>query len=94
MSITETTSDLERVDTVDREIITLLRERTDLVHAIQQARIAESGRGTSRLSRENQVISHYGDALGAPGVRIALQVLELCRYRREDNTPTARPAPS
>lgn len=92
MSITETTSDLERVDTVDHKIITLLRERTDLVHAIQQARIAESGRGT-RLSRENQVITHYGDALGAPGVRIALQILELCRYRRE-HPVTARPASS
>ena len=33
-------------------------------------------------ARENEIVARYGDALGRPGVTLALAVLELCRGQR------------
>ena len=69
-----------RIDEIDQAIIELVRTRTEVSAGIQRARLAAGGRRIE-LSRETEVISRYGKALGKPGTALALTLLDLCRGR-------------
>jgi chorismate mutase len=70
----------ERIDALDDRIIGLIQERVAVSAVVQEARIASGGRRVS-LSRENEILSHYSDALGRPGTSLAMTLLELSRGR-------------
>ncbi|MBS2533879.1 chorismate mutase [Catenulispora sp. NF23] len=69
-----------RIDDLDARILALITERVGTAVDIQSARIAEGGRRLD-LKRETEIITRYREALGRPGVTIAMAVLELCRGR-------------
>jgi chorismate mutase len=70
----------ERIDALDDRIIGLVQERMAVSASIQNARMTSGGRRVS-LSRENEILSHYSDALGRPGTALAMTLLELSRGR-------------
>lgn len=70
----------ERIDDLDVRILSLITERVETARSIQAARIAEGGRRLD-LKRETEIIARYREALGRPGVAVAMAVLELCRGR-------------
>jgi chorismate mutase len=70
----------ERIDALDDRIIGLIQERVAVSAVVQEARIASGGRRVS-LTRENEILSHYSDALGRPGTSLAMTLLELSRGR-------------
>ncbi|MEV4442513.1 chorismate mutase [Streptomyces sp. NPDC049577] len=70
----------ERIDDLDGRIIGLIQERMAVSAVIQRERIASGGRRV-HLSREMEIINHYGDQLGRPGTALAMTLLELCRGR-------------
>ncbi|WP_217142504.1 chorismate mutase [Streptomyces sp. AC627_RSS907] len=70
----------ERIDALDDRIIGLIQERMAVSAVIQEARITSGGRRVN-LSRENEVLDHYRQALGKPGTALAMTMLELCRGR-------------
>lgn len=69
-----------RIDDLDTRILALIAERVATAADIQAARIAEGGRRLD-LKRETEIITRYREALGRPGVTVAMAVLELCRGR-------------
>ncbi|MCE7078741.1 chorismate mutase [Streptomyces sp. ST2-7A] len=68
------------IDNLDERIIGLIRERMEVSGRIQRARIASGGRRV-HLTREMEVLRHYGDAFGRPGTDLAMTLLELGRGR-------------
>ncbi|MER5439291.1 chorismate mutase [Streptomyces sp. NPDC002790] len=85
MTTTDTTTDVisgarERIDALDDRIIGLVQERMAVSAVVQEARIASGGRRVN-LSRENEVLGRYRDALDKPGTSLAMTLLELCRGR-------------
>ena len=70
----------ERIDDLDARILELVAERVEAARSIQAARIADGGRRLD-LKRETEIIARYREALGRPGVTVAMAVLELCRGR-------------
>ncbi|MGW3289040.1 chorismate mutase [Streptomyces sp. NPDC001002] len=70
----------ERIDALDDRIIGLIQERAAVSALVQEARIASGGRRVN-LSRENEILSRYSDALGKPGTSLAMTLLELSRGR-------------
>lgn len=70
----------ERIDALDDRIIGLVQERMAVSAVVQEARIASGGRRVN-LSRENEVLGRYRDALDKPGTSLAMTLLELCRGR-------------
>jgi chorismate mutase len=68
----------ERIDDLDARILALIAERVRTAATIQASRIAEGGRRLD-LKRETEIIARYREALGRPGVPVAMAVLELCR---------------
>ena len=70
----------ERIDALDDRIIGLIQERVAVSAVVQQTRIASGGRRVN-LTRENEILSHYSDALGRPGTALAMTLLELSRGR-------------
>ncbi|WP_425830477.1 chorismate mutase [Streptomyces fractus] len=70
----------DRIDALDDRIIGLVQERMAVSAVVQEARIASGGRRVN-LSRENEVLGRYRDALGKPGTSLAMTLLELCRGR-------------
>jgi chorismate mutase len=70
----------ERIDDLDTRIIALVRERMDVSAAIQRTRIGAGGRRVN-LARETEIVNRYHEALGRPGSRLAMLLLELCRGR-------------
>lgn len=68
------------IDDLDARILALISERIATAADIQSARIAEGGRRLD-LKRETEIIARYREALGRPGVTVAMAVLELCRGR-------------
>ena len=70
----------ERIDALDDRIMGLVQERMAVSAVVQEARIASGGRRV-HLSRENEVLGRYRDALGKPGTSLAMTLLELCRGR-------------
>ena len=69
-----------QIDDLDARILALITERMNTAAGIQAARIADGGRRLD-LKRETEIIARYREALGRPGVTVALAVLELCRER-------------
>lgn len=69
-----------QIDDLDARILALITERISIAADIQAARIAEGGRRLD-LKRETEIIARYRQALGRPGVTVAMAVLELCRGR-------------
>ena len=69
-----------QIDDLDARILALIAERISTAADIQAARIAEGGRRLD-LKRETEIIARYRQALGRPGVTVAMTVLELCRGR-------------
>jgi len=69
-----------QIDDLDARILALITERMNTAAGIQAARIADGGRRLD-LKRETEIIARYREALGRPGVTVALAVLELCRGR-------------
>ncbi|MBW8803490.1 MAG: chorismate mutase [Catenulisporales bacterium] len=69
-----------QIDDLDTRILALITERVHTAATIQAARIAEGGRRLD-LKRETEIIARYREALGRPGVTVAMAVLELCRGR-------------
>lgn len=68
----------ETIDSLDLQIIDLIRRRRDVSHQIQRQRMREGGTRTV-LARENVVLAHYADRLGTGGAPLALNILGLCR---------------
>jgi chorismate mutase len=71
----------ERIDEIDASIRELVQRRREVSQQIQQLRRAAGGPRLEH-TRENQVVAGYGDALGRPGVSIALAILDYCRGER------------
>lgn len=67
-----------RLDVIDEQIRELVRARRDISSQVQQLRRAAGGPRIEH-ARENEILARYSDALGRPGVSLALAVLELCR---------------
>lgn len=66
------------VDEIDMEIIALIDRRVRLA----QQRTADrtiAGSSRSGLSRENEILRRYHDALGAPGTRLAMTLIGMTR---------------
>lgn len=68
----------ERIDALDDRIIGLIQERVAVSAVVQETRIASGGRRV-HLSRENEILGRYRDALGKPGTSLAMTLLELSR---------------
>jgi chorismate mutase len=66
------------IDSLDLQIIDLIRRRRDVSHRIQRQRMREGGTRTV-LARENVILAHYADKLGTGGTSLALNILGLCR---------------
>jgi chorismate mutase len=73
-----------RLDEIDEQIRELVRARQEVSRQVQQLRRAAGGPRIEH-ARENEILTRYGDALGRPGVSLALAVLEICRGQQ----PTA-----
>ncbi|WP_239934084.1 MULTISPECIES: hypothetical protein [unclassified Streptomyces] len=63
---------------LDSAIIELVLRRTDVCAYLTSRRRA-NGRPTIELARENEVLRRYGEALGRPGVTLAMLLTELGR---------------
>jgi chorismate mutase len=71
-----------QIDELDTAICELVDRRRGVSQQIQGLRRA-AGRPRIEYTRENQFIARYSDALGRPGVTIAMAVLEHCRGDRK-----------
>jgi len=67
-----------RLDAIDEQIRDLVHARREVSQQVQQLRRAVGGPRIEH-ARENEILARYGDALGRPGVALALAVLEICR---------------
>ncbi|MEX2290945.1 MAG: chorismate mutase [Mycobacteriales bacterium] len=67
-----------RIDSIDDEIVRLVRERIALSQQVQQVRRAVGGPRVVQ-ARENDVVGRWRAQLGRPGGAIALALLELGR---------------
>lgn len=68
----------QRIDAIDAEIITLVKQRCGVSAEVQRARMGAGGRRV-HLAREMEILRAYGDALGRPGTALAMALLELGR---------------
>jgi chorismate mutase len=75
------------IDGLDADILRLIAQRVEVSAEVQRARIAAGGRRLS-LSREADILARYRDALGKPGITIAMALLDLCRGQL--STPAQR----
>lgn len=67
-----------RIDDIDAQIRALVAQRRAVSHEVQALRRIAGGPRIEH-SRENDILSRYGDALGRPGVAMAMSILEICR---------------
>lgn len=67
-----------RIDEIDAQLLELVRERLAVSRDIQRARMAAGGPQVVH-AREGVVVDRWREALGVPGSRIALALLELSR---------------
>lgn len=63
---------------LDAAIIELVRRRTEICTQLTSQRRA-AGRPTIELARENDVLQRYSEALGRPGISLAMLLTELGR---------------
>lgn len=76
--VTDVASGRARLDAIDEQIRDLVQARRRVSQQVQQLRRAAGGPRIEH-SRENEILNRYSEALGRPGVSLALAVLELCR---------------
>jgi chorismate mutase len=76
--VTDVASGRARLDAIDEQIRELVQTRRRVSQQVQQLRRAAGGPRIEH-SRENEILNRYSEALGRPGVSLALAVLELCR---------------
>lgn len=76
----------ERIDVIDRSIVSLLAERAAYSHHVQVAKVG-SGEPRVDLGRERQVIQTYADALGQRGTEVGHAVLLFSRGRVTSAVP-------
>ena len=70
----------EEIDSCDAEIIELVQRRLSISQQIGQLRTAEGGTRLS-LSREQQVLAKFRDALGPDGAALGMMLLRQGRGR-------------
>ncbi|MCX4458642.1 chorismate mutase (plasmid) [Streptomyces sp. NBC_01340] len=63
---------------LDRAIIELVRQRTEICARLATQRRAAGG-PSIELARENEVLQRYSEALGRPGISLAMLLTELGR---------------
>lgn len=72
------TSMRQRIDEIDAAIIQLWQERAGLSHRIGETRLAAGGTRLV-LSREQQIMDRFREAIGDDGTQLALLVLRAGR---------------
>ena len=77
-TVTDVATGRTRLDAIDEQIRALVQARRDVSQQVQQLRRAAGGPRIEH-ARENEIITRYSEALGRPGVSLAMAVLELCR---------------
>ncbi|GAA2904802.1 chorismate mutase [Streptomyces mexicanus] len=82
----------KEIDSLDLQIIDIMRRRRDISHQIQRQRTSEGGTRTV-LSREKIIIDRYVAALGSQGATLALNVLSFCRGRLPESATEAGGTP-
>ena len=70
----------EEIDACDAEIIALVQRRLAISQEIGALRAASGGTRLS-LSREQQVLARFGDALGPEGTALGMMLLRQGRGR-------------
>ena len=80
--VTDVASGRARLDAIDEQIRELVQNRRRISQQVQQLRRAAGGPRIEH-SRENEILNRYSEALGRPGVSLALAVLELCRGQQQ-----------
>jgi chorismate mutase len=68
----------QRIDEIDNSVIRLWRERAGLSQQIGVIRIAAGGTRLV-LSRENEILERFRDAIGTDGTQLALLILRAGR---------------
>ena len=81
-SITTVEDGRVALDAIDAAIRDLVAQRRLVSHEVQRLRRAAGGPRIEH-SRENEILNRYSEALGRPGVSLALAVLELCRGQQQ-----------
>lgn len=76
----------EAIDALDRQLVSLVRDRVDVSRRIQALRAA-AGRPRIALGREREVIARWTAEFGEPGAALAEALLALARGRAEGNSP-------
>lgn len=69
-----------RIDDLDEQLISLLRERKRISAGIQRDRLASGGVRTD-IAREREIFRRYGGVFGSAGTALSSAVLEICRGR-------------
>ena len=67
-----------RLDEIDQKLIELWRERAEISHEVGVTRVAAGGTRLV-LSRENEILTRFRDALGPDGAQLALLILRAGR---------------
>ena len=80
-AVTDVAAGRARLDAIDEQIRALVLARRDVSQQVQQLRRAAGGPRIEH-ARENEILARYSEALGRPGVSLAMAVLELCRGQR------------
>ena len=70
----------ERIDEIDQTIIDLWRERAAISQEVGATRVAAGGTRLV-LSREQEILNRYREAIGADGTQLAMLVLRAGRGR-------------
>jgi chorismate mutase len=67
-----------RLDEIDQNLIELWRERAAISHEVGATRVAAGGTRLV-LSRENEILNRFREALGPDGAQLALLILRAGR---------------
>jgi chorismate mutase len=70
----------ERIDSLDGELLRIVKERMAVSASVQRARIATGGPRLS-LAREQRILARFHAELGSAGTDLAMLLLELSRGR-------------
>jgi chorismate mutase len=67
-----------RIDEIDTALVALWRERAAISQEVGATRVASGGTRLV-LSREQEIVSRFREALGADGVQLAMLILRAGR---------------
>jgi chorismate mutase len=68
----------QRIDEIDTALVELWRERAAISQEVGATRVASGGTRLV-LSREQEIVSRFREALGADGVQLAMLILRAGR---------------